>query len=156
MIYNSPYYGFETKAELFFDLVSEFDNLVGFKEFGGAKSLSYAAEHITAADPNLHLADTQVVHMVCGANGVISGIGNALPETLRLVDAATRGARHASRGRNSTRPSVLARFDEGPDLSSLPSPDGARYAQPVLFRRLERFAASFRRRCWRRFRRWWA
>ena len=46
VIYNSPYYGFETKADLFFDLRNEFANLVGFKEFGGAQSLSYAAEHI--------------------------------------------------------------------------------------------------------------
>lgn len=45
VIYNSPYYGFETKADLFFDLCSEFPNLVGFKEFGGAASLSYAASH---------------------------------------------------------------------------------------------------------------
>ena len=40
VIYNSPYYGFETKADLFFDLRREFPNLVGFKEFGGADSLS--------------------------------------------------------------------------------------------------------------------
>ncbi|MFM8217390.1 MAG: dihydrodipicolinate synthase family protein, partial [Planctomycetaceae bacterium] len=39
VIYNSPYYGFETRAELFFDLRREFPNLVGFKEFGGANSL---------------------------------------------------------------------------------------------------------------------
>ncbi len=51
VIYNSPYYGFETKAPLFFDLRSEFKNLVGFKEFGGADSLTYAAEHITSGDP---------------------------------------------------------------------------------------------------------
>ena len=43
VIYNSPYYGFETKADLFFDLAAEFDNLAGFKEFGGAASLDYAA-----------------------------------------------------------------------------------------------------------------
>ena len=36
VIYNSPYYGFETKADLFFDLRSEFPSLVGFKEFGVA------------------------------------------------------------------------------------------------------------------------
>ena len=36
VIYNSPYYGFETKADLFFDLRREHANLVGFKEFGGA------------------------------------------------------------------------------------------------------------------------
>ncbi len=40
MIYNSPYYGFETKADLFFDLHAEFPHLVGFKEFGGADSLT--------------------------------------------------------------------------------------------------------------------
>ena len=49
VIYNSPYYGFETRADLFFDLRNEFPNLVGFKEFGGGPSLSYAAEHITGA-----------------------------------------------------------------------------------------------------------
>ena len=35
MIYNSPYYGFETRAELFFELRAEHPNLVGYKEFGG-------------------------------------------------------------------------------------------------------------------------
>src|SRR5436190_16258322 len=43
VIYNSPYYGFETKADLFFDLRRDHPNLIGFKEFGGAASLSYAA-----------------------------------------------------------------------------------------------------------------
>ena len=84
MIYNSPYYGFETKADLFFDLNREFPNLVGFKEFGGAASLSYAAENITNQDPNLTLmvgVDTQVFHgyVRCGAAGAITGVGNALP-----------------------------------------------------------------------------
>ena len=55
VIYNSPYYGFQTRAELFFDLRSEFSNLVGFKEFGGRDSLSYAAEHITHADDDQSL-----------------------------------------------------------------------------------------------------
>ncbi|MDA9778327.1 dihydrodipicolinate synthase family protein, partial [Rubripirellula sp.] len=32
VIYNSPYYGFETKADLFFRLRLEHANLVGFKE----------------------------------------------------------------------------------------------------------------------------
>ena len=36
VIYNSPYYGFQTRAELFFDLRREYRHLVGFKEFGGA------------------------------------------------------------------------------------------------------------------------
>ena len=48
VIYNSPYYGFETKADLFFDLRSQFSNLVGFKEFGGTDSLSYAANTLLA------------------------------------------------------------------------------------------------------------
>lgn len=90
VIYNSPYYGFETKAELFFDLHREFPNLIGFKEFGGAKSLSYAAEHITSGNPELTLmvgVDTQVFHgfIHCGAGGAITGVGNALPrEVLRI------------------------------------------------------------------------
>lgn len=46
VIYNSPYYGFETKADLFFELRARYPNLVGYKEFGGAAALSYAAEHI--------------------------------------------------------------------------------------------------------------
>ena len=53
VIYNSPYYGFETRADLFFALRDRHPNLVGFKEFGGADSLTYAAEHITAGDPDL-------------------------------------------------------------------------------------------------------
>ncbi|MCP3696119.1 MAG: dihydrodipicolinate synthase family protein, partial [Planctomycetaceae bacterium] len=91
VIYNSPYYGFQTRAELFFDLRSEFSNLVGFKEFGGRDSLSYAAEHITHADDDLLLmvgVDTQVFHgfVNCGAVGAITGIGNVLPqEVLHLL-----------------------------------------------------------------------
>ncbi len=50
VIYNSPYYGFETKADLFFELRKNHSNLVGFKEFGGRESLTYAAEHITTGD----------------------------------------------------------------------------------------------------------
>ena len=91
VIYNSPYYGFETKADLFFDLRDDFPNLVGFKEFGGAESLSYAGEHITNADENVVLmagVDTQVYHgfLHCGASGAITGIGNCLPaQVLQLV-----------------------------------------------------------------------
>lgn len=55
VIYNSPYYGFETKTDLFFDLREDHPNLVGFKEFGGAASLRYAAEHITGHDASLTL-----------------------------------------------------------------------------------------------------
>src|SRR5436190_8815197 len=32
VIYNSPYYGFETKAELFFELRPKYRHLVGFKD----------------------------------------------------------------------------------------------------------------------------
>ena len=91
VIYNSPYYGFETRAELFFKLRERHQNLVGFKEFGGAQSLSYASEFITSGNPDLSLmigVDTQVFHgfVNCGAQGAITGVGNAIPlEILRLV-----------------------------------------------------------------------
>ncbi len=52
VIYNSPYYGFATRADLFFSLRSEHPNLVGFKEFGGFEDLRYASEHITSKDPD--------------------------------------------------------------------------------------------------------
>jgi dihydrodipicolinate synthase/N-acetylneuraminate lyase len=127
VIYNSPYYGFETKADLFFELRSEYKNLVGFKEFGGADSLSYAAENITSNDPNLTLmvgVDTQVVHgyVRCGAIGAITGVGNALPtEVLRLVELsqlAAQGDAAALALANELEEAlmVLSKFDEGPDL----------------------------------------
>jgi len=127
VIYNSPYYGFETKADLFFDLRREHPNLVGFKEFGGAQSLTYAAEHITSGDPSLVLmvgVDTQVFHgfVRCGAVGAITGVGNALPKpVLRLMELCEQAARgdvqarrHAEELDNALR--VLSTFDEGPDL----------------------------------------
>ena len=98
VIYNSPYYGFETKADLFFDLRGEFKNLVGFKEFGGAESLRYAGEHITHASSDIVLmagVDTQVFHgfVHCGARGAITGIGNCLPrEVLTLVRLSSHAA----------------------------------------------------------------
>ena len=127
VIYNSPYYGYETRADLFFRLREDHASLVGFKEFGGADSLSYAAEHITGADESLILCvgvDTQVYHgyVRCGAGGAITGIGNALPEAVltmvRLCEAAQTGdpiaRRHAADlGEALT---VLSTFDEGPDL----------------------------------------
>ena len=127
VIYNSPYYGFETKADLFFDLAAEFDNLVGFKEFGGAASLDYAAEHITSGRDDLHLVvgvDTQVVHGIirCGASGVITGIGNAFPAAVLHLIELCRDARNGDidAGRRARELdealAVLARFDEGPDL----------------------------------------
>lgn len=127
VIYNSPYYGFETKADLFFDLRSEHSNLVGFKEFGGAASLSYAAEHITSGDPDLVLiagVDTQVFHgyVHCGATGSITGVGNALPkETLRLIELCQQAAAGDAESRKLALEldealHVLATYDEGPDL----------------------------------------
>ena len=172
VIYNSPYYGFETKAELFFDLAHEFDNLVGFKEFGGAASLDYAAEHITSARPDLRLVvgvDTQVVHGIvrCGASGVITGIGNVFPaEILRLVglcEQARDGNEDALRlARDLDEAlSVLARFDEGPDLVLCfkrlmvleGSPEYANALNPD-----DELSPSQRRYVdsqWARFRRWW-
>ncbi len=127
VIYNSPYYGFETKADLFFALRNDFPNLVGFKEFGGANSLSYAAEHITSGNDNLTLmvgVDTQVIHgfVRCGAKGAITGVGNALPkEVLRLIELCERAARGDQEAyRLATElddaMAVLSSFDEGPDL----------------------------------------
>ncbi len=127
VIYNSPYYGFETRADLFFDLRRRHANLVGFKEFGGAQALSYAAEHITAGDPGLVLmvgVDTQVYHgfVHCGAAGAITGVGNALPrQVLRLVALCTRAAQGDPQARLwaaelNEALAVLSKFDDGPDL----------------------------------------
>jgi len=127
VIYNSPYYGFETKADLFFDLQNEFPNLVGFKEFGGADALSYAAEHITSRDDNLVLmagVDTQVFHgfVNCGARGAITGIGNCLPtEVLHYLKLCEQAVNGCARSRVFAKEleqalHVLSTFDEGPDL----------------------------------------
>jgi len=127
VIYNSPYYGYETKADLFFDLRKSHQNLVGFKEFGGADALTYAAENITSGDPELALmigVDTQVVHgfVNCGAVGAITGVGNALPNEIlhfaHLCELAVSGDSKAMQYATEldSALSVLSRFDEGPDL----------------------------------------
>jgi 4-hydroxy-tetrahydrodipicolinate synthase len=127
VIYNSPYYGFETRADLFFDLRREFSNLVGFKEFGGAKSLTYAAENITGQNSELTLmvgVDTQVYHgfVNCGAKGAITGVGNALPrEVLRLIQLCNLAATGCPQSRLLAQQlnealMVLSTYDEGPDL----------------------------------------
>ena len=127
VIYNSPYYGFETKADLFFNLRSEFSNLVGFKEFGGADALSYAAEHITHKDDNVLLmvgVDTQVYHgyLHCGAVGAITGIGNCIPtEVLKLVSLCEQAVAGDAKARQLAKELeealiVLSTYDEGPDL----------------------------------------
>ena len=79
VIYNSPYYGFATRADLFFALRAEHPNLVGFKEFGGPADMRYAAENITSRDDDVTLmigVDTAVFHgfVNCGATGAITGI----------------------------------------------------------------------------------
>jgi 4-hydroxy-tetrahydrodipicolinate synthase len=127
VIYNSPYYGYETRADVFFALRRRFANLVGFKEFGGAAALTYAAEHITGQDPDLTLmvgVDTQVFHgfVNCGAKGAITGIGNVLPEpVLKLVALSERAATGEPEARELALELeralwVLSSFDEGPDL----------------------------------------
>jgi 4-hydroxy-tetrahydrodipicolinate synthase len=127
VIYNSPYYGFETKAELFFELRREHPNLVGFKEFGGAAALRYAAEHICSRDASISLmvgVDTHVFHgyVNCGATGAITGIGNVLPrEVLQLIalceQAAAGNAEARARALQLEQAlAVLSSFDEGADL----------------------------------------
>ena len=127
VIYNSPYYGFETKAELFFELRKDHPNLVGFKEFGGAQALSSAAEHITSGDEQLALlvgVDTQVCHgmLRCGAIGLITGIGNVLPQPVlklfKFCQMALNGDAQAKSYANQLDDAlmVLSTFDEGPDL----------------------------------------
>ena len=172
VIYNSPYYGYETKADLFLELRNEHKNLVGFKEFGGAASLSYAAENITGADAELILTvgvDTQVVHgfVRCGAKGAITGVGNALPtEVLRLVDLSLRAAEGdaaalALANELDQALAVLAGYDEGPDLVLY-------YKHLMVLEGNPEYEHHFsgsdvlsrsQRTCieaeWRRFRSWW-
>lgn len=127
VIYNSPYYGYETKADLFFELRRRHSNLVGFKEFGGAASLRYAAEHIVGEDPAVSLlvgVDTQVFHgyVNCGAVGTITGIGNVLPRQVLQLEALCRQAAAGdAEARAQAREldqalGVLSSFDEGVDL----------------------------------------
>jgi len=127
VIYNSPYYGFATRADLFFALRAEHPNLIGFKEFGGAADLRYAAENITSRDDSVTLmvgVDTTVFHgfVNCGAGGAITGIGNALPkEVLHLVALCEKAAEGDVKARAQALElesalGVLSSFDEGPDL----------------------------------------
>ena len=127
VIYNSPYYGFATRADLFFALRAEHPNLVGFKEFGGPADLRYAAESITGSGNGVSLmigVDTAVVHgfVNCGATGAITGIGNVLPTEVRhlvkLAQAAARGDAEARMRALEMEAAfaVLSSFDEGVDL----------------------------------------
>jgi 4-hydroxy-tetrahydrodipicolinate synthase len=127
VIYNSPHYGFETRADLFFALRAEHPNLVGFKEFGGAKAMTYAAEHITSAGDGVILmagVDTGVYHgyVKCGAVGTITGIGNVIPrEILHFVALARAAAQGSVDARLRAQElgealEVLSTWDEGGDL----------------------------------------
>lgn len=127
VIYNSPHYGFATRADLFGELRRSHRNLVGFKEFGGAEAMTYAAEHITGAEEGLLLmvgVDTCVFHgyVRCGAVGGITGIGNALPaevlHLVRLCEQAQEGDVEAYRKARELEAAlaVLSWFDEGTDL----------------------------------------
>jgi 4-hydroxy-tetrahydrodipicolinate synthase len=127
VIYNSPYYGFETKADLFFALRDKYPQLVGFKEFGSAQAMSYAAEHITGKSENLTLmvgVDTEVFHgyVNCGAKGAITGIGNVLPkEVLHLASLCEKAAMGDATARRQALElegalRVLSTFDVGVDL----------------------------------------
>lgn len=127
VIYNSPHYGFETRADLFFALRAEHPNLVGFKEFGGKAAMSYAAEYITAGNPDVVLmagVDTGVYHgyVKAGAAGTITGIGNAIPrEVLHFVALAQKAATGDVDARVRARElgealEVLSTWDEGTDL----------------------------------------
>ncbi|MCE6577493.1 dihydrodipicolinate synthase family protein, partial [Acinetobacter baumannii] len=102
-------------------------NLFGFKDFGGAADMRYAAEFITSQDDSVTLmagVDTQVFHgfVNCNATGAITGIGNALPkEVLQLVDLSKQAAAGDAKARRlaqdlSSALEVLSSFDEGTDL----------------------------------------
>lgn len=173
VIYNSPYYGFETRADLFFQLRAKYPNLVGFKEFGGADALTRAAEHITSGSKDLSLmvgVDTQVFHgfVNCGAVGAITGVGNALPrEVLMLVSLCEQAAAGDPESRVlalelSEALAVLSTFDEGPDLvlyyKYLMVLEGHSeyHFQLNSFDCLSDSQRAFIESQWRLFREWWA
>jgi len=173
VIYNSPYYGYETKADLFFELHREFPSLVGFKECGGAKSLSSAAESITSGNPNLVLlvgVDTQVFHgyVNCGAAGSITGVGNALPrEILRYVELCEKAAAGDPQARRYARElsealTILSTFDEGADLvlyyKHLMVLEGSPEYEFTVQRsdKLSPSQKAFLEEQWKLFRKWWS
>ncbi|BCX50244.1 dihydrodipicolinate synthase family protein [Haloferula helveola] len=173
VIYNSPYYGYETKADLFFQLRDANPNLVGFKEFGGAAAMTYAAEYITSGDPDLILmvgVDTQAYHgfVRCGAYGAITGVGNALPkEILRFVELCKRAAAGDAQARKYAAEleealTVLSRFDECADLvlyyKGLMVLEGHSAYQHQLNAtdRLSPSQDAFLKDQWQLFRSWWS
>ena len=112
---------------MFFSLHEKYPHLVGFKEFGSAKAMSYAAEHITGRSPALTLmvgVDTGVFHgyVNCGAKGAITGIGNVLPrEVLHMAALCQKAAGGDVAARRQALEleaalNVLSTFDVGVDL----------------------------------------
>ena len=140
--------------------------------FGGAESLSYAAENITGDNPELTLmvgVDTQVVHgyVRCGAQGAITGVGNALPkEVLRLVELciqAATGDENALMLANELDQAlaVLSSYDEGPDLVLYYKHLMVLEGNPGYEHHFNKGDALSREQRdkleneWRRFRNWW-
>jgi 4-hydroxy-tetrahydrodipicolinate synthase len=91
------------------------------------EALSYAAEHITSGEEELELlvgVDTQVCHGVlrCGAIGLITGVGNVLPQPVlklfALCQMALSGDCQAKNYAYELEDALktLSTFDEGPDL----------------------------------------
>ncbi|GFE83693.1 dihydrodipicolinate synthase family protein [Steroidobacter agaridevorans] len=172
VIYNSPYYGYETRQEQFASLRRDHPNLVGFKEFGGAASLTYAAEFITSGNPEIALmvgVDTQVVHgyVRCGATGTITGLGNALPlpalRQIELCEQAAQGSEQAYRLALELERAlaVLASFDEGPDLVLYYKHLMVLAGNPEYVRHINHddqltpSQQAFAESAWRRFTTWW-
>ena len=127
VIYNSPYYGFQTRADLFLSLRESHPNLIGFKEFGPPEDMTYAAEHITGGRDDVTLmigVDTGVYHgfVNCGAKGAITGVGNVLPKQVLHLCALSRAAADGDADARqralelSEALEVLSSFDEGVDL----------------------------------------
>ena len=173
VIYNSPYYGYETKADLFFKLRNKHANLVGFKEFGGQDALTYAAENITSGSEDLSLmigVDTQVYHgfVHCGAKGAITGVGNALPKEVlyfsKLCQLAATGDANALRYAKELSESfkILSEFDEGPELvlyyKHLMVLEGHKEYQYQINKsdKLNDKQQAFIEAEWKRFKSWWA
>lgn len=172
VIYNSPHYGFLTDADLFFDLHQHYPQLVGFKEFGGAEALSYAAEYMTTGNPDLVLmvgVDTQVYHgyVNCGCEGAITGVGNALPrEVLHYIKLCQKAAAGDCLARRkaaelSDALAVLSKFDEGGDLvlyyKHMMVLEGNPEYQYLLntYDRLAPTQKAFFEKQWKLFRAWW-
>ena len=127
IISAGPFYGFATRAALFFSLRAEQFNLVGFKEFGGKNDLRDATESTTSQNDRVTLmvgVDTEAYHgfVNCGTIGSITGIEPALPRGALLLAALSRkaSAGHAEARQRAQEMTetlhVLSSFDEGPDL----------------------------------------